>query len=388
MSRVLTHFKPCEDIEDHFVCQLCVKQKKVAKPLSGKSKPNLRSHMSKTHPKEYKEFCDPSKKYSLAEKRKIVMQSFAEIVTVNGRPFEYLKDSGFQRLIKCDLEELSDGGMPINFSDNYQELKSYIAHLATTIKTEIIEDLKNQHISILMDLGTKNNISFLGINSQCMINDDVVIHSLGVIPMDGPHTAKYIQEKFTDCLKDFGIEEDSVVSLTTDNGRNLIATTNNFDAHLKEICENAIGGDNRESGSVQRQTNAPELNQISDLLDEHDLGIIFAQAADDEEMDRIMNDENDFDELFSEVCGNIQKSTFLVNTVRCGAHTIQLMVIDAIKVSSFYKVLCLSRSIVKLLRTHKFQYEARDAGIQYTPPLIFCTTRWDADYLMVIMKSV
>lgn len=63
------------------------------------------------------------------------------------------------------------------------------------------------------------------------------------------------------------------------------------------------------------------------------------------------------------------------------------MVVDAIKASSFYKMLCLSRSIVKFLRTHKFQYEARDAGIRYYT-LIFSTTRWDGDFLMVIMKSI
>lgn len=298
MSRVLTFFKPYEEIEDHFICQLCVKQKKVAKPLSGKSKPNLRSHMAKTHQKEFTEFCDPSRKYSLAEKRKIVMQSFAEIVTANGRPFEYLKDSGFQRLIECDLEELSDGGMPINFSDNYQELKSYISHIATTIKNENKEDLKHQIISLMLDIGQKNNKALLGINSQCMINDVVVIHSLGVIPLDGTHTAKFIHEKVTDCLKDHEIEEDSVISFTTDNARNMIATTNSFDAHLKEIGENATDDDNGGHVSIQRQTYASELNQVSDLLDERELRIIFDQAADDEEMEQILNNENDFEELF------------------------------------------------------------------------------------------
>lgn len=384
-SRVVSFFKPHERKNDYYTCKLCEDEKKVMKPISGKSKPNLRAHLANVHPKEFMEYCSPSKKFPLANKRKVMMQSFAEIITVNGRAFEWLKDSGFQRLIKCDLEEVSDGGMPINFSDNYKELKSYIAYIATTIRNNIKEDLKNQHISIMMDIGTKNNKSLLGINSQCMINDDVVIHSLGVIPLDSAHKAPYIRLKLTDCLKVYDIEPDSVVSFTTDNAKNMIATSNKFDEYLKMIgeLENANCGDNNGIGTIQRKTSSSQLNEISDPLNEHELRGIFDQAADDEELERIINAEDDFEQLFSEIIGNMEKITTLVNTVRCGAHTVQLMVRDALDSSNFKQILTLCRSIVKLLRTQKLQHEAKDVGIDYTLPLMFCTTRWDGDLLMV-----
>lgn len=75
-----------------------------------------------------------SDKLVVAAKRLRIIQAFCEIVTVNGRPFEYLIDSGFQRLIKSDLYELEKAGVPIRFSDIYAELTEYIAHVASEIK--------------------------------------------------------------------------------------------------------------------------------------------------------------------------------------------------------------------------------------------------------------
>lgn len=82
------------------------------------------------------------------------------------------------------------------------------------------------------------------------------------------------------------------------------------------------------------------------------------------------------------------QSTKLVNTVRCGAHTLQLMVRDAIDKSNFQRILTVCRATVKLLRTQKYRHDVKEAGIEYALPVMFCTTRWDADYLMVICKKI
>lgn len=114
------------------------------------------------------------------------------------------------------------------------ELKSYIGEIASNIKDEIKKNLKGRHFCILMDIGSKNNKALLGISCQTMIDDEIVIYSLGVIPLDSSHTAGYIKEKLTNCLEHFDLPCKFVVSITTDNAKNMLATTNNFDAHLKE----------------------------------------------------------------------------------------------------------------------------------------------------------
>lgn len=282
-SRVLTFFREYEKRSDFYVCKICEKDNGVAKPLSGKSKPNLRSHMLKSHPKLFVEFCAPLKKFPLAKKRLEMLQSFAEIITVNGRPFESLVDCGFQRLIKSDLELLSDGGMPINFSHNFQELKEFIADIALNIENQIMKDLKNRHIAIMMDIGSKNNKSLLGISSQCIIDGEVVIHSLGVIPLDSSHTASFIQQKLLECLDGFGIQSDLLISLTTDNARNMIATINNLNEHLKEQGTFDVP----ESSVIYQQMDLTLRDDISYQLNQQEIEEIYNQVADNEELERI-----------------------------------------------------------------------------------------------------
>lgn len=386
LSRVLSLYEQNEHNNEYYNCKICKQEKKVNKPISGKSKANLRAHIAKTHPKEFVEFCAPSKKLPLVEKRKVLMQSFAEMISVNGRPFSCLMDSGFQRLIKNDLEELSVGGIAINFANHYQELKEYISQIASTFQNEIKEDLKGKHIAIMMDIGTKNNKSLLGISCQYVIKDDVVIHSLGVVPLHKSHTASYVYEKLVECLQVYNIPLDCVISITTDNARNMIATINKFDECLKVMGDfesSNVTITSTETNLIQEEV---QTDQASNPLSESEFQEILDQAANEEELDRILNDEDDFEDLFSELFGNMSSKTELVNTVRCGAHTVQLMVRDAIDESNFKRSLNLCRKIVKLLRTEKYRQDAQKVEIGYALPLIYCTTRWDADLLMVIHK--
>lgn len=160
----------------------------------------------------------------------------------------------------------------------------------------------------------------------------------------------------------------------------MIATTNNFDAHLKELGES----DNTSyilPESNEQQTPTPPVEETYETLNDLEIAEILDRTENEEEVERILNNEDDFEHMFSELFGDMARTTSLVNTVRCGAHTIQLMVCDALDASNFKKILSLCRTVVKLLRTHK--YDAKDVGITYLIPLIFCTTRWDADLLMV-----
>lgn len=128
LSRVFSLYEQNERKNEYYNCKICEEEKKVTKPISGKIKSNLRAHIANVPPKQFVEFCAPLKKFPLAEKRNVMMQSFAELFTMNGRPFTHLIDSGFQRLTKNDLEELivSDGGIAINFTNHFQELKEYL----------------------------------------------------------------------------------------------------------------------------------------------------------------------------------------------------------------------------------------------------------------------
>lgn len=76
------------------------------KIVNGTKTSNLVSHLKHLHPKIYIEKINPtaSDPKSIALKRLEIVQGCAEMVTVNGRPFNSLLDSGFQLLIRNKLK--------------------------------------------------------------------------------------------------------------------------------------------------------------------------------------------------------------------------------------------------------------------------------------------
>lgn len=81
----------------------------------------------------------------------------AEIVTVNGRPFNSLLDSGFQLLIQDKLKELDENGVPFNIKkNNFQEIKDYIEKAAAKIESKIKGEVKDKFVSAMTDVVTKN----------------------------------------------------------------------------------------------------------------------------------------------------------------------------------------------------------------------------------------
>lgn len=112
--------------ESSYKCKLCGGIKR-APP---KRICNLVAHLSTVHEKEYKLHIKPDCKDEsyFAVKRLKKLQSFAQIVTVDGRSFQNLKDSGFQKCIEENLKELADAGYEIKFSNNFEELKPQRVH--------------------------------------------------------------------------------------------------------------------------------------------------------------------------------------------------------------------------------------------------------------------
>lgn len=113
------------------------------------------------------------------------------------------------------------------------------------------------------------------------------------------------------------------------------------------------------------------------------MDIVLNAIAGAEALNQILDDTENFDELFQEIVGDISKAARMVTTIRCGAHTTQLMVRDAIKKSGLQPILALCRLVAKTLRLESYKIAAEEAGIQYKLPHISCDTRWDSDYRMV-----
>lgn len=221
------------------------------KYLNGENPSNLVTHLRYCHKQIYEEIIGPEKSaaYYLKKSLKFI-QNCAELVAINGRPFSSLQDSGFRKFVDNDFNELKEAGYAVDLRDKL-EIKKYITELANKIKSTIKIESKERFVSLMVDIGSKNSRSFLGISVQYLINGLICVRCLGTIQLKHSHTAVYVKEVITDCLLLFDISVDQIASITTDNGANMLAMIDlfNSDDGIDDNGHNElIDGNDEESG--------------------------------------------------------------------------------------------------------------------------------------------
>lgn len=223
---------------------------------------NLSVHLRNVHPKLYEEFVAPpcNKKYYKIKRLKFI-QNCAEIIGINGRPFTALNDSGFRKIVENNLDELRQHDAGINMDDkNCTEIKQYIESVVVKLKNKIKIETKAKFVSLMVDIARKNDRSFLGLNVQYTIDDAVELKLLGMIELNQAHTSLYIKEVMQSCLRQYDISMDQVISITTDNGANMLAMIDRFN---DEDDEDDDGG---ELSTLNRSMEDRNINDVAESI--------------------------------------------------------------------------------------------------------------------------
>lgn len=162
------------------------------------------------------------------------LQNCVEIISVNGRPFSYLLDSGFQVIIKDKLRELETGGYAINLTQqNLSEMKEHLEKTAQKVREKIANETENRPLSLLLDIATRQRRSICGFSVQYVFNGQLKIRSIGMIELLDKHTGKYIADLIIKRLKEFGVGLKQVITITTDNGSNVLKMVREINETLK-----------------------------------------------------------------------------------------------------------------------------------------------------------
>lgn len=285
------------------------------------------------------------------------------------------------RLIKDDLDILHGAGLGITINKNFDEVKKNIKHVACEIRKSIRTKLADRFFSAMLDIASKNNRSVIGINAQYIDGGEVQTPSLGIIALEKRHTADYILKMVEDCLQVYRVSRNQITAFTTDNASAMIAMVKQFDENVFEFTELNIHDD-----EYIRDDDMDIPNMNNDLpLSEDAIQSVMRAVADIEALNNVLNDQHNYEDLFEEIIGETSKNTTIISTIRCGAHSIQLIVRQGIKNSNFKQLLVLCKYVAKKLRTEKYKIIAREADVPYSIPHISNETRWDSDYMMVCM---
>lgn len=119
--------------------------------------------------------------------RRDLENSCVDLVTVNGRPFSILNDSGFLNIVN-PIKRALEQARKETFSISPESIKKKVAEEANNIRREISEKVKNTMISIKIDAVTRLDRSFLGINMQYIEGSKIVLRTLALAELKEKHT--------------------------------------------------------------------------------------------------------------------------------------------------------------------------------------------------------
>lgn len=378
-SRALAFFE--EDSVDGkmYQCKICTKK------ISGQKKSNLVAHLFTVHREVHDENISDRISSSAADEIQLkLIQCMVEQITINGRPIASLNDSGYVRLIQDKLELLEKCGRGINLRDKkYTQIKEYISATSNKIKEKIKTEVKGRHISLMLDVATKNHKSILGINLRFIIDEKIIERCIGMVPILERHTSQNLAIKVKECIDKFEIKLKQVKSITTDNAGNVVGIVDYMDEEMFFSIEEEAA---EEMGYSANEINPAE--NIGDAVNEDEIHSLARKILIDDAYAEYLDDSDEYADLLKRIIDDLPHH-FNENTVnvRCGAHTLQLIVRGALKKSNVHSLVTVCRRLAITLRQETYVREARILNYNYSLPHLNVETRWDYDYKMVIFSS-
>lgn len=282
-----------------------------------------------------------------------------EMITQNALPFTFVQTSGFQKIIRPYVIALARNGIDLNITT--REIKKCIEKRTKQIKELIRAEVAKKTVCLMIDIATKYNRSLLGINISYHLNDQLRVRTIGMHTMHLSHTAVHIVEIIQEHLKEYNIEAEQVIAVTTDNGKNLIKAI--------ALLEAAMQND---------QNPDPQPPLIAGLEDSEES----CSESENEEILDIFGEEYHSDVLALVRLAFSHCHHDLINGVSCACHCLHLVVTYAIKqAADFSCLLDRAREVCKKLRTPTFKQKIKDVNLNYA--ILDVETRWNSTYLMV-----
>ena len=199
-----------------------------------------------------------------------IIDGCVEMVTVNGRPFKALNDSGFLKITKPLMQAMGT-------TVNAENVPDYVKEKAEAIRAEIAADVKDKLVCVKSDTATRLGRSFLGVNIQYSKNGRLVPRTLAVSEIKERHTSVNLKKRIVDVLGTVGIIENRIYASTTDNASNMLKITDLLnEAKVPAVIEETDDGIQLTSDDEETEDESSTedlLNELDFILDVQKWGV-------------------------------------------------------------------------------------------------------------------
>lgn len=249
-----------------------------------------------------------------------IRKCLVKLVTVHGRPLEIVNDSPMKKIL------VMAAGSNAKFC--IRQLKKDIDIIADDVKKTIMNEIQGKSVSVLLDIVTKYCRSFLGVNIQYIINDKLVLRTIGMIAMHQSHTGAYIAQLVSQLANEYSLEGVQMYSMTTDNAKNVVKSIKDLNTTIDQLlCKT---GQPRSFG--ESETNEEMMDEIMDDDDYEELSNILNGEATDEEFTTqhcsldigVDIESHPIDEIITELNKQTDSEDFIIEGLACeelGGHT-------------------------------------------------------------------
>lgn len=123
---------------------------------------------------------------------KDLVEACTDLVTINGRPFELLEDSGFKKIINPIIK-----GLDNTVIINTKTIRGEVIKRAKSVINDIKSLVNNRLICLKLDCVTRKDRSILVINIQIALHNSITttIRTLSTVELSEQHTTFYLQQK-------------------------------------------------------------------------------------------------------------------------------------------------------------------------------------------------
>lgn len=237
-----------------------------------------------------------------------------------------------------------------------EAVASSIPGIAKIIRTMIADDLQKL-FCLEFDGAARHNRKIFGINARYFKDGKIQTRTLSMMEMTEKQTAQNLKTVIEGVLAKYQTDITHVYSCTSDNGRNMIKCGQ----ELRIAQEVALS-----AGADEGKVDDDNIYDESEDEDEEENDIAIADAEIDEMLDSV-------ESIF------LNGNESCISTVKCAAHTVNLVVKDVVNPSDeFLKKV---RSMVKACR--KIEYQPFFSLNKVALPKIDVETRWGSQFDML-----
>ena len=265
------------------------------------------------------------------------------LMVLRGTSFSFFESEEF-----CLLPQSINKAL--KFVPNRHNIKQIITNKYADIQKQISSLVKEKLLNISIDGAVRKHRKFFGINTHIINNNKFYTLNLGITELYTSSTSKHLKFVLTDVLKNYQLNFKGIISLTCDNGANMLKYTSLIEMNINKEIDDGFFNEDINTANINNLNNNSlynyncssdiwnsvnnDLDIITDLLAPYEKSHMeqFESNSVDCEKNGIVDIENQqssFDWLEESVNRLEQDVPFYIN--RCAAHTYQLTIYDIIR---------------------------------------------------------